>query len=169
MHMSTSEKKFVRRQVRADLIEATPGTGALGHWMLASPMVIFLAWFWVDLVSSLIPLTQRWLTVPLALVLFGLLILLPFGYAAHTAVSAWPRLFQHAGWEVQPLEPVKPAEAYTVHYLYQDRHYAPRTWQRIWLRAAQGWVYLEIMAIFAGAIGMIPLYFSAVEYGFGQY
>ena len=167
--MSTSEEKFVRRQVRADLIEATPGTGALGHWLLASPLIIFLGWFWVDLVGQFIPFEQRWLTVPIAVVAFALLILLPFGYGAHALVSAIPRLFQHAGWEVQPLEPVKPEEAYIVQYRYEARHYAPRTWRRAWLRAAQGWVYLELLAIFVGAIGMIPLYFSAVEYGFGRY
>jgi hypothetical protein len=38
----------------------------------------------------------------------------------------------------------------------------------VWIRAAQGWVYLEIIAIFVGAIAMIPLFFSAVDFGFGQ-
>lgn len=171
--MSTSERetdktKFVRRRVQADLIEATPGTGALGQWLLASPMLLFLAWGWVDLVHALSPLPQRWLNVSLGLPLFALLIVLPFGYLAHVLVLAWPRLFQHAGWEIQPLEPVKPEEMYLVHYLYQARHRAQWSWQRAWIRAAQGWVYLEILAIFVGAIGMIPLYFSAMEFGFGQ-
>lgn len=171
--MSSSEQernqaKFIRRRVRADLIEATPGTGALGHWLLAGPLIGFLAWVWVDFVRALSPLPQPWLTISIGLVLFALLIILPFGYMAHAIVLAWPRLFQNAGWEVQPLEPVKPEEMYMVHYLYETRHYAPRSWGRAWLRAAQGWVYLEIMAIFAGAIGMIPLYFSAVEFGFGR-
>jgi hypothetical protein len=142
--------------------------GALGYWVLAAPMLGFLAWLWVDLVQLVSPLDQRWLTVGIGLLLFALLIVLPLGYLAHAFVLAWPRLFQNAGWEVQPLEPVKPEEMYMVHYRYQARHYAPRSWRRAWLRAAQGWVYLEILAIFVGAIGMIPLYFSAVEFGFGQ-
>lgn len=164
----TGKTKFIRRRVRADLIEATPGTGALGHWLLAGPLIGFLAWVWVDFVRALSPLSQPWLTISLGLVLFALLIVLPLGYIAHRFVLAWPRLFQNAGWEVQPLEPVKPEEMYMVHYLYEVRHYAPRSWGRAWLRAAQGWVYLEIMAIFVGAIGMIPLYFSALEFGFGR-
>jgi hypothetical protein len=55
-----------------------------------------------------------------------------------------------------------------VHYRYQARHWAANRWSRAWLRAAQGWVYLEIIAILLGAIVMIPLFFSAVEFGFGQ-
>lgn len=164
----TAKGKFVRRRVRADLIEATPGARALGHWLLAGPMIGFLAWVWVDFVRALSPLPQSWINVIVGLVLFALLIVLPFGYLAHAFVLAWPRLFQNAGWEVQPLEPVKPEEMYMVQYLYEDRHYAGRSWGRAWLRAAQGWVYLEIMAIFVGAIGMIPLYFSALEFGFGR-
>lgn len=164
----TGNPKFARRRVRADLIEATPGSGALGHWLLAGPMIGFLAWVWVDFVRALSPLAQLWLNVSVGLVLFALLIVLPLGYLAHAVVLAWPRLFQNAGWEVQPLEPVKPEEMYMVQYVYEDRHYARRSWGRAWLRAAQGWVYLEIMAIFVGAIGMIPLYFSALEFGFGR-
>lgn len=165
---SKQETKFVRRRVPADLVEATPGRGALGQWILAAPMIGFLAWFWIDLVQAFSPLDQRWLNRIIGLALFAFLIVLLFGYLAHAFVAAWPRLFQHAGWEIEPLEPVKPEEMYMVHYLYQARHYAPWSWRRAWLRAAQGWVYLEILAIFVGAIGMIPLYFSAVEFGFGQ-
>jgi len=164
----TSEAKFVRRRVQADLIEATPGAGALGHWLLAAPMIGFLAWLWIDLVHALSPLDQQWLNLLIGPALFALVIVLPFGYLAHAIVLAWPRLFQNAGWEVQPLEPVKPEEIYMVRYVYQARHRAAWSWGRAWLRAAQGWVYLEILAIFVGAIGMIPLYFSAVEFGFGQ-
>lgn len=165
----TGKGKFVPRQVQANLIEATPGAGGLGHWVLASPMLGFLAWIWVDLVHHFSPLEQRWLNIPIGLALFALLVVLPFGYLAHALVLALPRLFQQAGWEVEPLEPIKPEEMYTVQYRYQARHYAPRSWRRAWLRAGQGWVYLEIMAIFVGAIGMIPLYFSATEFGFGRY
>jgi hypothetical protein len=162
------ETKFVRRRVQADLVEATPDAGAVGHWLLAAPLILFLAWFWVDLAQAINPSAPRWLTLGIGLLLFVVAIVLPFGYLAHAFVLAWPRLFQHAGWDVEPLEPVKPAEMYTVHYLYQARHRAPWSWRRAWLRAAQGWVYLEILAIFVGAIGMIPLYFSAVEFGFGR-
>ena len=171
MNSSNSEQgetKFVRRRVQADLMEATPEARAVGHWLLAAPIILFLAWFWVDIGYALSPLTPRWLTMSIALVLFVVVIVLPFGYLAHAFVLAWPRLFQHAGWDVEPLEPVKPAEMYSVHYLYQARRRASWSWRRAWMRAAQGWVYLEILAIFVGAIGMIPLYFSAVEFGFGQ-
>jgi len=165
----TGQGKFVRRRVRADLVEATPGNGALGHWVLASPMLGFLAWLWVDIVHHFSPLDQRWLNIIIGLALFALLVVLPLGYLAHAFVLALPRIFQNAGWEVEPLEPVKPEETYMVQYRYQARRYAPRSWRRAWLRAGQGWVYLEIMAIFIGAIGMIPLYLSATEFGFGQY
>jgi hypothetical protein len=33
---------------------------------------------------------------------------------------------------------------------------------------AQGWVFLEMAAILIGAVVMIPLYFSARDFGFGQ-
>ena len=46
--------------------------------------------------------------------------------------------------------------------------YAGRGDLRRWLRAAQGWVFLEITAIFVGAVAMVPLFFSATEFGFGQ-
>ena len=75
---------------------------------------------------------------------------------------------QHAGWNVQPLEDVSAAEFYTVRYRFSGKRSAKPTWLRLWLRAAQGWVYLEVFAIFAGFVVMIPLFFSAVEYGFGR-
>jgi hypothetical protein len=162
------KSKFARRTVLADLIEATPPAGALGYWLLASPLLGFLGWLWIDLFRLISPLPWYWLNVLLGVILYIAVIVLPFGYLAHLCVLALPRLFHHAGWEVQPLEPVASAEQYMVRYAYKARHRAANSWRRTWLRAAQGWVYLEIAAIFVGAIGMILLFFSAVEFGFGQ-
>ncbi len=100
--------------------------------------------------------------------LYWFLFALPIGYASHKLVTALPRLFQHTGWDVQPLESVRPAEQYTVRYVFSGRQPAVRDRQRIWLRAAQGWVYLEVAAIFIGFVVMIPLFFSAIEFGFGR-
>jgi hypothetical protein len=33
---------------------------------------------------------------------------------------------------------------------------------------AQGWVFIEMAAILIGAVVMLPLYLSALEFGFGQ-
>jgi hypothetical protein len=41
--------KVERRQVPADLIEATPGNNGLWQWLLASPLLLLLGWTWVDL------------------------------------------------------------------------------------------------------------------------
>ncbi|MEZ4865344.1 MAG: hypothetical protein R3C14_28810 [Caldilineaceae bacterium] len=166
--MSNNETQFVRRKVAADLIEATPGMGGLGHWLLASPTLIFILWLWVDIFQYWSPLSLRWLNLLISVPLFVLVIVLPLGYLAHRLVLSLPRLLQHAGWDIQPLETVRPEEMYTVRYLYQQRHWAPHTWPRLWLRVAQGWVYLEILAIFAGAILMPIIFFSAVDFGFGQ-
>ncbi len=162
------ESKFVRRTVPADLIEATPDNRAIGQWILASPFLIFLLWLWVDFVHLLSPLDNRFINVLIGVLLFIGLIVLPFGWLAHRFVLTFPRIFQHAGWDIQPLEPVRSEEMYMVRYRYHERHWAPSSRQRTWLRVAQGWVYLEIIAIFVGAIVMIPLFFSAVEFGFGQ-
>jgi hypothetical protein len=162
------EQKFLRRTVAADLIEATPGNGGLGQWILASPFILFLAWLWVDFIHLISPLDNRFVNVFIGALLFIGLIVLPFGWLAHRLILTFPRIFQHAGWDIQPLEPVRPEEMYTVRYRYHDRHWAPAGRRRLWLRAAQGWVYLEIIAIFVGAIVMIPLFFSAVEFGFGR-
>ena len=166
--MSMSETKFVRREVPADLIEATPGSSALGQWILASPLLIFLAWLWVDLFNLFSPLPWYWVNLPLGLLFYGAIIVLPLGYLAHRGVLALPRLFQNAGWDIEPLEPIKLAEQYTVRYRYQQRHWAPNSWQRTWLRVAQGWVFLEIAVILVGAVAMIPLFFSVSEFGFGR-
>lgn len=159
--------KIEKRRVAVNLIEQTPGNRALGQWVLASPMILFLAWLWIDIFNYYSPL-PRLLDYTLALVLFLIVIILPLGLLAHRLVTSLPRLFHHAGWDVQPYEPIAPEEQYLVKYIYRDSIWAESTWARRWMRAAQGWVYLEIAAIFVGAIAMIPLFFSATEFGFGQ-
>lgn len=161
-----SAAKIERRQVPADLIEATPG--ALGTWLLASPLLIFILWAWVDLFAHYSPLPWYWLDVALGAILFLLAVVLPLGWLAHRLVTALPRPFQHAGWDVQPLAPVREQEMYLVQYVYQAKRRAPGTWQRQWLRVAQGWVYIEIAVILLGGILMLPIFLSAVDFGFGR-
>lgn len=67
-----------------------------------------------------------------------------------------------------PLEKVEPSEQHVVRYVARTRERAATDGKRVWLRTAQGLVYLEIMAILFGAVAMIPLFFSAVEFGFGR-
>ncbi len=62
---------------------------------------------------------------------FVLIIILPLGYAAHWCVTSVPGLFQHAGWDVQPLDPVSLSEQYTVRYIYKNRHRAASGWARL--------------------------------------
>jgi hypothetical protein len=165
----TTETKVVRRTIPADLVEATPGAGGVGYWLLASPMLLFLGWLWVDLFHHYIGLSATyWVDALLAVVLYIPLVVLPLGYGMHRLVLSLPQLFHYAGWEAQPLEPVAPAEQYLVRYRFQARRWAPTNWQRVSLRAAQGWTFLEIAAILLFAILMIPLYFNAREFGFGQ-
>ncbi|MCC6458481.1 MAG: hypothetical protein IT328_26260 [Caldilineaceae bacterium] len=156
------------RVVPADLVETDPDNGGLFHWILASPMLGFLAWVWVDLFAHYSPISFYWFDVLLGLLIFALVVVLPLGVGAFFVVSALPRIFSHAGWDVQPLEPVSEAEMHTVRYRYQSRRRASNSWGRAWTRAAQGWVYLEIAAILVGAIVMIPIFFSVSEFGFGQ-
>lgn len=162
--MSTT--KFERREVAAKYIEATPG--AMGQWLLASPLLGFTGWIFLDLFAYYSPIPWRWLDWMLGTIVFLFLIVLPLGVAAHRLVTSLPRLFQHAGWDVQPLEPVKPAEIYSVRYIGKEQERAPNSLGRYWLRAAQGWVYLEIAAILLGFVALGPLYFSALDMGFGQ-
>ncbi len=162
--MSTTH--IERREVPADLIEATPG--ALGMWVLASPLLIFVLWMWVDLFAHYSPLPWYWVDAVIGAAFFVALIVLPLGWLAHRLVTLAPRLFQHAGWDVQPLEPVREQEMYLVRYLYQNRHRAANSWQRQWLRAAQGWVYIEIAVILLGGVLIIPIFLSAVDFGFGR-
>lgn len=162
---STQNEKPERRRVPADLLEATPN-GA-GYWLLASPFIIFLLWFWLDLFAPLSPL-PNFIDWFLGVAAFLFLIILPFGLVAHRLITSFPRLFGHAGWDLEPLEPVSEQEMYLVRYTYRDRYRAPNNWRRAWLRAAQGWVYLEITAIFVGAVLMVPIFFSVSEFGFGR-
>lgn len=155
-----------RRIVLADFIEATPG--AAGQWALASPFLVLAGWLFVDLFVALVNMPWRWVEVVLAVIVYLCLIVLPLGILAHRIVTALPRIFQHAGWDVAPLEPVSEAEQYSVRYRHKALKRAPFTWSRAWLRAAQGWVYLEIFAILGGAIALIPIFISASEFGFGR-
>jgi hypothetical protein len=165
---TTTNAKVTRREVPALLIEATPPVNGLGYWLLAAPMILFLAWLWLDIFAYYSPIPWRGLDWLLGGALYWFLFVLPVGYGAHGLVTAFPRPFQHTGWDVRPLESVRPGEFYTVRYLFTGRQPAARTRQRIWLRAAQGWVYLEVAAIFVGFVLMVPLFFSAVEFGFGR-
>jgi hypothetical protein len=161
-----STTRIERREVPADLIEATPG--ALGMWVLASPLLIFVLWMWVDLFAHYSPIPWYWVDAAIGAAFFVGIIVLPLGWLAHRLVTSAPRPFQHAGWDIQPLEPVSEQEMYLVRYRYQERHRASNTWQRQWLRAAQGWVYIEITVILLGGILIIPLFLSAVDFGFGR-
>lgn len=167
MEETRSGDRPERRVVPANLIEATPGGSAIGHWVLASPLLIFVAWLWLDIFAYYSPLPRPvdWL---LGGAVYLLLFILPLGLLAHLIITSLPRPFQNAGWDVQPLERVSEAEQYIVRYSYRARRRAPTTWSRLWMRAAQGWVYLEIAVILVGAVAMIPLFFSAADFGFGQ-
>jgi hypothetical protein len=158
----------VRRKVRADLIETTPDGRGVYYWLLAAPLIVFTGWLWIDLFAFYSPIPWYWLDAAAGVLIFSALIVLPIGVAGHALVTSLPRLFQHAGWDVQPLEPVKPEEQYMVRYAFEARRRAGNTWSRWWLRAAQGWVYLEIAVILVGGVLMIPLFFSATEFGFGR-
>jgi hypothetical protein len=168
MTVNSESGQPTRREVLADLIEASPENGGLSHWILASPLLLFVAWVWVDLFAHFSPIPFYWLDALLALVILAVLFVLPLGVGAFFLVTSFPRLFSHAGWDVQPLEAVREAEMYTVRYRFQGRHRAPNSWRQAWTRAAQGWVYIEIATILIGGVVMIPIFFSASEYGFGQ-
>ena len=159
---------ITRRDVPADLIEATPAAGAFGHWLLASPLLLFLAWLWVDVFAFWSPLPWYWVDVLLGLAVYAFVLVLPLGLLAHGLVTALPGLFQNAGGDVQPLEPVVEREQYMVRYVTRARRRAPTTWSRLWVRAGQGWVYWEIFVILGGAVAAVPLFFSMLEFGFGR-
>ena len=163
-----STTKVERRQVTADLIEATPGNNGLGFWLLASPLLAFLGWVWADLFAYYSPIPWRLLDIVIAVALMFFVFVLPLGWLAHRFVTSQPRVFQNAGWDVQPLEPVRAEEAYLVRYVAQDRRRAPNNWSRQVMRAGQGWVYLEMAAILLSFVFLIPLFLSAVDLGFGR-
>jgi hypothetical protein len=165
---SRENRQQAYRQVDADLVESVPENGALSHWILASPILIFLAWIWVDIFAHYSPIPSYWIDVVLGLLVYFAIGVLPAGIAFFFLVTSLPRLFGHAGWDVQPLEPVSEAEMYTVRYRYQQRYRAQNSWRQMVLRAAQGWVYIEIATILVGGVAMIPIFFSVSEFGFGQ-
>ena len=106
------EAKIGRRRVPANLIEATPSAGGLWHWILASPALIFLLWSWISLFSLLSSIAWPMINIPIANIVLGsitfiVVIVLPLGYLVHRTITAMPRLFQNAGWEIYPLEPVR--------------------------------------------------------------
>ena len=160
-------QKQMRREVLALLVEATPTANGWGYWILAAPMILFLGWLWVDLFIVFSPIPSEPLDMLFGMLAYILFILLPFGYGAHRFVTSFPRVFQQVGWDIQPMEPVRPAEQYMIKYIYTECQRAATDRRRVWLRVAQGWVYLEIAAIFIGFVAMVPLFFSAVEFGVG--
>lgn len=163
-----SDRRPQRREVEVDLTETTPDRGGLFHWVLASPLLMYMAWVWSDLAVSLSPIPFAWLNVVLGLVMLVIVVILPLGLAAEAVVARFPRVFGRSGWDVQPLEPVRETEIYTVRLRIRHKTRAPRSWPRLWMRAAQGWVYLEIALILVGGVLIIPLFFSATEFGFGR-
>lgn len=166
--MTTTDEKAKRQQIDVDLLEATPTAGGLWHWMLASPTLIFLAWNWIALLDTLDVTGWSWLNIVIGTLTFVVVLVLPFGYLAHRLVTALPSLFQAAGWEVRPRERVSEARLYTARHVYREKERATTNWNRIWLRTAQGWVYLEIAFIFLGVILMVIVFFSVLQFGFGQ-
>ncbi len=168
MTLDANSKRKERRKVQAHLVEATPSAGGLGHWILAAPGVGFLGWMWLDLFSFFSPFEPRPFELLIGTAAYVAFVLLPFGYGAHRFVTSFPGIFQQAGWTVMPLEKVEPSEQHIVRYIARKKERAATDARRVWLRVAQGWVYLEIMAILFGAIAIVPIFFSAVEFGFGR-
>ena len=168
MTFEVDAQNRVRKAVQARLVEATPRANGWGHWILSAPTIIFLGWLWVDLFGMISPIQSSPLEMLLGVLIYVLLIILPLGYGAHRLVTSFPRLFQQAGWNVHLLESLRPAEQYSVRYTFVSRERAATDGRRILLRIAQGWVYLEIAAVLVGAVAMVPLFFSAVEFGFGR-
>ncbi len=167
MSSEAETKESQRREVRARLVEMTPGANGFFYWILSAPMIVFLAWLWVDLIE-LFSIVSRPVGLTLGAATFIALIILPLGYGAHRVVTSFPGIFQRAGWTVHPLAPLRPAEQYTVKYIVVSRERAPTDARRILLRVAQGWVYLEIAIVLIGAVAIAPLYLSAVEFGLGR-
>ena len=160
--------RIIRRQVPVDLIETTPDGGGLFYWVLAAPMLLFLAWTWLDLFAYYSPIPFYWLDAVIGLALLIGLVVLPVGIGAFWLVSSLPRLFSNAGWDVQPLEPMNEAELPMIRFVFRKRQRAQNSWRRAWLRAAQGWVYVEIATILIGGLLIIPAFLSATEFGFGR-
>ena len=168
MTSEADAKKRRRRQAPARLVEMTPGANGWFHWVLAAPTLVFLGWLWVDLFGQISPIPWRSFDILLGALVYAAFIILPFGYGAHRLVTSFPGVFQQAGWTVHPLEPLPAAEQYTARYIVVSRERATTDVRRILLRVAQGWVYLEIAIALVGAVALAPLFFSAVEFGFGR-
>jgi len=165
---SEAETREPRRtEVRARLIEMTPGAQGFYYWLLSAPVIVFLGWLWVDL-FGLVSVASRPVGLTLGAATFAVLVMLPLGYGAHRFVTSFPGIFQRAGWTVHPLAPLRPSEQYTVKYIFVSRERAATDVPRVLLRVAQGWVYLEIAIVLIGALALPPLYLSAVEFGFGR-
>ncbi|MCY4089908.1 MAG: hypothetical protein OXF62_03740 [Caldilineaceae bacterium] len=165
---SEAETREPRRtEVRARLVEMTPGANGFYYWILSAPVIFFLGWLWVDLVE-LVSVASRPVGLTLGAATFVALVILPFGYGAHRLVTSFPGLFQRAGWTVHPLAQLRPAEQYTVKYIVVSRERAATDVPRVLLRVAQGWVYLEIAIVLIGALALPPLYLSAIEFGLGR-
>ena len=164
--MAEAHAKPQTRRVAAELVEASPAQA--GQWLLASPLIVFAGWLWLDFFNYYSPIPWRWLDIILGAAVYLFVIVLPLGLLAHRLVASLPRLFQNAGWDVTPLEPVRESEKYMVKYVAQAHTYAPTTQTRLWMRAAQGWVYIEIFAILAGGLLLIPIFLSATRFGFGS-
>ena len=160
-------KEVPRKEVRAHLVEMTPGAYGLSYWILSAPMIVYLGWLWVDL-FELFSAASRPVGLTLGAAAYIALFILPLGYGAHRLVTSFPGIFQRAGWTVHPLAPLRPAEQYSVKYIVVSRERAATDVRRILLRVAQGWVYLEIAIVLFGALAIAPLYYSAVEFGFGR-
>ena len=168
MTSEVESTKKERRKVQAHLVEATPGAGGWVHWILSAPGICFFGWLWIDLFGLFSPIQSRPLDLFLGALAFVLFILLPLGYGAHRLVTSFPRVFQQAGWTVLPRETVRTEELPGVRYIFATRERGVTDGRRILLRVAQGWVYLEIGAVLVGFVVMVPLFFSAVEFGFGS-
>lgn len=164
--MSESNVKPRIRQVAADLMESTPSQA--GQWLLASPLIVYAGWLWLDIFNHYSPIPWRWLDLILGAAIYLMVLIVPLGLVAHRTVTSLPRVFQNAGWDVVPLEPVRESEQYMVKYIAHGRKYAPTTPTRLLLRAAQGSVYIEIFAILAGGLLLIPIFLSATQFGFGS-
>ncbi|MEZ4637606.1 MAG: hypothetical protein R2856_22075 [Caldilineaceae bacterium] len=67
-----------RKEIPALLIEATPAANGLFNWILASPMILFVGWFWVDLFAFFDPIPWYWLDAVIAVLVYIFPILLPF-------------------------------------------------------------------------------------------
>lgn len=156
-----------QRRIPVDLLETTPPHGAALYWVLASPLLVFFAWIWTDVVVYVSPIESPAADRALAVALLVPLVVL-LGVLAHRLVTSLPRLFHNAGWDVQPLQVLPPEEEHTIRFTYRKRHRAASGWKRWIMRAAQGWVYIEMAVILAAGLLLIPLYLSASRFGFGS-